>query len=587
MKGINRRERKVPQRLNFSAKLRALCGVLFSFSFFSSLNVFAQQADLIYINGNIITVQSNGNRAEAIAIKGDKIISIGSNKKVTALKGSSTKVIDLKGKTVVPGFNDAHLHPMPIYPFESVHTNIDLSPSSVKNMDELIALLKKKANVTPKGLPIHGFGYQDTKLGGHPTRQQLDKASTDHPILIRHSSGHITAANSYALQLAGITKETVDPAGGSLDREPDGTPNGVCRESAAGLLRSDKMPKPQPPTEQEEQAAYQKCFENYLSKGITSITEAGSSFQRMKTYESLQSQGLLLRINLLMSESILDQVIEKGVRQGYGNERLRISGIKTFHGNSLSGRTCWLNEPYDMINPETGKKDYYGIPPKRNQVQLDSLFQKIQDNGLQIACHSNGDREIEMVLTAYENIQQTHQPKNKRHRVEHCSVANESILQRLKNDSVIAVFHSYIYEHGDKMIVYGAKRWPMMHPNRSAIEMGISVAQHSDSPISAADPMLRIQSLATRTSAEGIEIGLNQRITAEEAIRLWTYGGAYASFEEKIKGTLEEGKLADLVVLSQDPTKTAIFNLKDVEVLQTIVGGKVAYDKPETKSSKK
>jgi len=551
-----------------------------------SKSSFAQKADLIFTNANIITVTAQGERAEAVAVADGKIIRVGADEQVLLLKGPKTKIIDVGGKTIVPGFNDAHLHPMPIYPFESVHTNIDLSPSSVKNMDELIALLKKKARVTPKGLPIHGFGYQDTKLGGHPTRQQLDKASTEHPIIIRHSSGHITAANSLALQLAGITKNTTNPAGGAFDRESDGTPNGVCRESAAGLLRSDKMPRPQPPTEHEEEAAYQKCFENYLAKGITSITEAGSSFPRMKTYEKLQANGLLLRINLLMSESILDQVIEKRVRQGYGNEHLRISGIKTFHGNSLSGRTCWLNEPYDIVN-ETGKKDYYGIPPKRNQKQLDSLFQKIQDNGLQIACHSNGDREIEMVLSAYEKIQQPRQPKNKRHRVEHCSITNQSILQRLKDDSVIAVFHSYIYEHGDKMIAYGSRRWPMMEPNRSGIDMGIAVAQHSDSPISAADPMLRIQSLATRTSAEGIEIGLNQRISAEDAIRLWTYGGAYASFEEKIKGTIEEGKLADFVVLSQDPTKADIFKLKDIEVLQTIVGGKVAYEKPNTKDAKK
>jgi predicted amidohydrolase YtcJ len=535
------------------------------------------QADIILKNATIITIQSKGHRAEAIAIKGDKILSVGSTKEILKLKNKFTKVIDLSGKTIVPGFNDAHLHPMPIYPFESVHANLELSPDKVASMEQLVELLKVKAASTPKGLLIQGFGYQDTKLGGHPTRLLLDKASSEHPIIIRHSSGHISAANSLALHLAGITKETVDPAGGSFDREADGMPNGVCRESAAALLRTDNIKKPALPTDQEELEAYQKCFDNFISKGITSITEAGSSFQKIKIYEALQAKGLSLRINMLMAESILNQVIEKGITQGFGDEKLRISGIKVFHGNSLSGRTCWLNEPYEMINPETGKKDYYGIPPKRSQAQLDSLFAKIQQAGLQIACHSNGDREIEMVLNAYEKIQPLHQPKNKRHRIEHCSVTNASILQRLKNDSIIAVFHSYIFEHGDKMLVYAPNRWPMMHPNGSAINMGISVAQHSDWPISAANPMLRIQSLATRTSAEGIEIGLNQRISAEDAIRLWTFGGAYASFEENSKGTLEAGKLADLVVLSDDPTKTNSFKLKDVKVLQTMIGGKVVY----------
>jgi predicted amidohydrolase YtcJ len=545
-----------------------------------SFPVLSQQADLIYINGNVITIRSTGDRAEAIAIKADKIIRVGLNNEVTTLKGPSTKVIDLKGKTVVPGFNDAHLHPSPKYPFESVHASIDVSPTVVKNNQELIELLKKKAAITPEGLPIRGFGYQDTKLGGHPTKYILDQVSLKHPVIIRHSSGHISAVNSYVLKLAGVTKDTPDPPGGSFDRDPDGTPNGVCRESALGeFYRSKKLREPSPPSEKEEMDAYQKTFDEYLSNGITSVTEAGSSFKKMGIYKKLQAQGLALRINLLMSESSLDEVIQKGITRGYGNENLRISGIKVFHGNSLSGRTCWLNQPYDMINPETGKKDYYGIPPKRNQSELDSLFLKIHSHGLQIACHSNGDREIEMVLTSLEKIQQVRPHVNSRHRIEHCSITTQSILNRIKNDSVVIVVHSYIYEHGDKMIVYGPARWDWMFPNRKAIDMGISVAQHSDSPISAAIPLLRIQSLATRTSAEGIEIGPKQKISPEEAIRLWTYGGAYASFEEKIKGSIQVGKLADLVVLSDDPTKTEASKIKDIKVDQTIIGGNVVYDR--------
>lgn len=544
----------------------------------------AQQADVIYINGNVITGQSIGHRAEAIAIKAGKIVGVGSNQQKAAWQGPSTKVIDLKGKTVVPGFNDAHLHPSPKYPFESVHTSLDLGPAVVKNNQELIALLKKKAAITPEGLPIRGFSYQDTKLGGHPTRHILDQASTRHPIIIRHSSGHISAVNSYVLNLAGITKDTPDPPGGSFDRDPDGTPNGVCRESALSeFFRSKKLKEPAPASEKEEMEAYRKTFDEYLSNGITSVTEAGSSFPKMELYRKLQAAGLALRINLLISESHLDEVIKKGVKQGDGNEYLRISGIKVFHGNSLSGRTCWLNEPYDKINPETGKKDYYGIPPKRSQQQLDSLFLKIHANGLQIGCHSNGDREIEMVLTALERMQQQKPKINSRHRIEHCSIVTPSILNRIKNDSVVIVLHSYIYEHGDKMIEYGPNRWDWMFPNRKAIDMGISVAQHSDSPISAAIPLLRIQSLATRTSAEGIVIGEKQKISPEEAIRLWTYGGAYASFEEKQKGTIEAGKWADLVVLSEDPTQTAATKIKDISVLQTIVGGKVVFEKNKQK----
>lgn len=542
------------------------------------------EADTVLLHGSIITGAAPGDRAQALAIVDGKIISVGSDESIRKYIGKVTEVINLEGKTVVPGFNDAHLHPSPVYPFESQNTTIDVGPDQVKSMDELVLLLKKKAGITPPGIPIRAFGYQDTKLGGHPTRQILDKISTQHPVLLRHSSGHITAVNSFVLELAGITKATPDPAGGAFDRDANGEPTGVCRESALNaFLRSGKMLSPPSPTEDEEMEGYRKCFDKYIANGITSITEAGSSFPKMKLYRRLQADGVPLRINLLMSEMYLGDVIQKGIKQGNGNENLRISGIKVFHGNSLSGRTCWLHDPYDMLNPDTGKKDYYGIPPKRNQASLDSLFLKIHKNGLQIACHSNGDREIEMVITAIERAQKSDQHFGQRHRIEHCSVTNDSILHRIKRDNIVIVLHSYIYEHGDKMIVYGPERWPMMHPNRTAMEMGIAVAQHSDSPISAAIPLLRIQSLATRTSAEGIVIGKNQCITAEQAIRLWTYGGAYASFEEKIKGTLEKGKLADLVILSADPTKTTVEAIKDIQVEKTMINGNIVYDQAQNK----
>jgi predicted amidohydrolase YtcJ len=538
--------------------------------------------DTIWINANVITISKIGDRAQAIGVRNKKIIAVGSNEFVRKSVNKNAAVIDLKGKTVVPGFNDAHLHPSPKYPFESVHSSIELGPAQVKNMDELVDLLKKKAAITPEGIPIRGFGYQDTKLGGHPTKQILDKVALNHPVIIRHSSGHISAVNSYVLKSGGITKDTPDPPGGSFDRDADGTPNGVCRESALSrVLKSAKLKESNPPTEKEELDAYRKAFEIYLSNGVTSVTEAGSSFPKMATYKKLQAQGLALRINLLISESHLDEVIQKGITRGYGNENLKISGIKTFHGNSLSGRTCWLNDPYDMVNPETGKKDYYGIPPKRTQAELDSLFFKIHSHGLQIGCHSNGDREIEMVLNSLEKIQKLKPRSNSRHRIEHCSVTNESILKRVKSDSVVIVLHSYIYEHADKMIVFGQARWDWMFPNRKAIDMGIAVAQHSDDPVSQAIPMIRIQSLATRTSAEGIVIAEKQKILPEEAIKLWTLGGAYASFEEKVKGSIEVGKFADMVVLSEDPTKMDLFKIKDIKVLQTIIGGKVVFTRNE------
>ena len=546
---------------------------------FITSSAIGQTPDIIYFNGTILKGDKGFGRVRAIAIKDGKILATGNDNEILLLKGNNTNIINLKNKTVVPGFNDAHLHPSPIYPFESLHTVLDIQPDSVKNIEELISLLKRKASITPAGYPIRGRGYQDTKLGGHPTAAMLDQASTLHPIMLTHSSGHISVVNSYLLKLAGITKNTPDPPGGAFDRNKDGSPNGVCKESAFGYLLSH-LPASYsfpPPSFEEEAEGYRKCFERFIANGITSITEAGADPRKIPIYEWLQKNGLALRINLLISEKYLDAVINGKLKSKYQNDSLRISGIKVFHGNSLSGRTCWLNEPYDMVNPATGKYDYYGIPPARNQEALNKLFQKIQSNNLQIAVHSNGDREIEMVILAMEYAGQNANRSNTRNRIEHCSITTDKIMQKLLADSIIPVFHSYIYEHGDKLVFYGKDRFNHIHPDRTAIDMGIQGAQHSDYPISDARPLLRIESMVTRTSKEGLVIGDQQKVSPMEAIRLWTYGGAYASFEEKEKGSLEPGKWADLVILDNDPTKTDAFSIKKITVLETMIRGKVVF----------
>jgi len=208
---------------------------------------------------------------------------------------------------------------------------------------------------------------------------------------------------------------------------------------------------------------------------------------------------------------------------------------------------------------------------------LDKLVYDIHEAGFQVACHSNGDREIDMILDAIEKALQKLPRSDHRHRIEHCSVVNPGILARVKRLGVVLALHSYVYDHGDKMEDYGPRRWPMMHPNRSAVEMGIAVAGNSDSPVSAAEPLLRIQSMVTRKTAEGKVYGPEQKVSVKAAIRIWTMGSAYASFEEDIKGSIEVGKLADFVVLSQDPTATAPDRIKDINVERTYVGGRLAF----------
>jgi predicted amidohydrolase YtcJ len=253
---------------------------------------------------------------------------------------------------------------------------------------------------------------------------------------------------------------------------------------------------------------------------------------------------------------------------------LRATSIKVFHGNSLSGRTCWLSEEY------SDQPGYFGIPPARSQADLDKAFQAMHDAGFQIATHSNGDREIDMVLTAIERAQAKNPRPDARHRIEHASVMNQSMLERARKAGVILVFHSYMWEHGDKLASFGEKRLAMIHPYRTAIDMGIHVAGHSDSTVSAADPLLRIEDMVTRKGENGVGYGVNQRVSVEEAIKVWTLDGAYATFEEHDKGSITPGKLADFAVLRKDPRKVPPDSIKDIIVDATYIGGKNAWQAP-------
>jgi hypothetical protein len=533
-------------------------------------------ADTIYVNGTVITVDPSKPYAEAFAVTNGRFSAVGSNAEIRKLATPATKIVDLKGMTVTPGFDDVHLHPTGVYDESSPYYTPWLGPEKVHNMDELIAALKAKADKTPKGQMVRGTRYQDTKLGRHPTRYDLDKASTEHPISISHSSGHITVVNSYILNASGITKETKDPPGGSFDRDPDGTPNGVIRESAGRLLRrgGDGGGEGQRIPWEAELEGHLKCFRIYAERGITSAGIAGGSPQSFRLYEAVRDAGGPVRMGFMYSQGSFSALQAIGLKSGFGDDRLRMTSIKVFHGNSMSGRTCWLSEEY------SDQPGYFGIPPARSQADLDKAFEAMHKAGFQIATHSNGDREIDMVLTAIERAQAANPRPDARHRIEHASVMNQSLLDRAKKAGVILVFHSYMWEHGDKLASYGEKRLAMIHPYRTAIDMGIHVAGHSDSTVSAADPLLRIQDMVTRKGENGVGYGVNQRVTVEEAIKVWTLDGAYATFEEHDKGSISAGKLADFAVLRKDPRKVPPDNIKDIVVDATYVGGKNVWQAP-------
>jgi predicted amidohydrolase YtcJ len=527
-------------------------------------------ADLIVINANVLTMDARLPAAEALAVRAGKFSSVGSNADIKLQAGPQTRILDLGGKTVLPGFIDAHAHPRPIYEEDSPWYNVEAGPDKVKTMDDLIAAIRRIGSKRPKGMLITGSGYQETKLGRHPTRQDLDKATTDHPIIITHSSGHLSVCNSAALALAKVTRDTPDPKGGEFQRDESGEPTGLLKESAVGIVRS-ACPR-QDVTDSDKVDGYRTCLRRFLSNGLTGVHVAGTDPRSAKLLAAARRKNYPVRLYIMLRESHIDEAAELK-RATADALDVHYGAIKSFHGSSLSGQTAWLYEPY------ANRSDYFGLPPARSRTDLESLVLRIHKAGLQSCIHSNGDREIDAVLDAYEAALKEAPRPNHRHRIEHCSVVNEAILKRIKALDLVIAPHSYIYEHGDKIENFGSARWDWMFPNRSLIEQGTVVAGNSDYPVSAAVPLLRIHDIVNRTSAEGKVYGPNQRCTVDQALRVFTLGSAYAEFAEKHKGSIETGKLADFAVLDLDPRKVDPKAIKDIAVLQTVIGGETVFEK--------
>ena len=554
---------------------------------------FAQDADYIFTNANIITAASKGAHANAMAIKGGKIVFVGDVKNSLQYKNAQTKVIDLKGKTIIPGFNDVHLHPNPETSFNELDHVIKVD--TVTSISSLIKILTDKAKITPEGMLIRARGYNESKLGIEPTCDILDKASIKHPIILTHASGHKSVVNTFILNINQITKETPNPKGGTFERFSDGSPNGICKEAAASNLTKNDAIIPFPEKSFTELLSnYRKYFNTFLSLGITSIGDAGSDIKRLEIYQALVAENFPMRFNIMMIDRLLPEMEggdahhetdswktladfnDNSIAQ-VETDFLRVKSIKVFHGNSLSGKTCWLYEPYQMTNPSTGINDYYGIPYKRTQEQLDSLFLAIHKKGLQIAVHSNGDREIDMVLKAFEKVYASGNPLNIYHRIEHCSVINDRIILKIKQLGVIPVLHNYINELGDLLDPYGDERLNNMFATKSFLDAGVLPALHSDAPVSSYDPRIRWESTVIRTTSQGKVLGPKQCVDAEDALVMYTKGGANATGELAKKGSLEKGKFADFVIIAENPLTMQPNQLHNIHIQQTWVNGLMVF----------
>ena len=532
------------------------------------MSCYLEKADLILYNADIITVNPNQPSAEAIAISGDKIIGVGSNEDIMNLSSAYTKKINVGGKIITPGFIDAHSHPAGAG--RSHLRNVDCDLRSIEEIKNAIFERSKK---TPKGEWISGFKYDDTKTKEkrYINNIDLDEVSPDHPVMITHRGGHTAYVNSLALKIAGIDEKTPDPKGGNIERDLEtGNLNGRLLETATYLVEKFI---PNQFTRSDYQAGVKLISEMLSKSGITSVTDAGTGVKSLQAFEDAYESGeLKTRVYCMIRGYAFDEVNGSGKKTGYGDEWVRVGAVKLVCDGSISERTARLSKPY------IGRPDYYGIIIN-NEDEIYEEAIKAHLNDWQIGVHANGDVGIDITLRVFERLQKEKYRKDPRFRIEHCTIINKSLVQRIKELGVIPnPFSTYVYFHGEKMKEYGKERLENMFAVRSFLDAGIPVTQTSDYPPGPFEPMMAIQSSVTRTDYTGEVWGPSQKISVEEAIKVATINGAYASYEENIKGSIEIGKLADLTILGQDPRETDPMRIIDIPIERTMVGGKWVYE---------
>ncbi len=523
-------------------------------------------ADYVVINARVFTSDPENPNAEAFAVKGDRFLAVGFSADIRALAGSSTEIVDAEGMFVTPGFIDAHSHPSGAGVNELVQVNADLRSAS-----DIAAALQERADATPAGQWIQAFKYDDTKLSeGRPlNRDDIDALVPDHPVVVRHRGGHTSVYNSMALGLAGVTSETQDPPGGRFYRDENGRLTGLVAGGARAVF-SELIPSDS--TREQRRDGVMLISELMTQAGLTSVHQTGGYRDDMIAYQDArEAGGMRFRMYLFPRGRLFDDLVNAGVRTGMGDEVFRIGAVKFTADGSASERTMRMSEPYE------GRPDDYGLL----YMTEEEIFQSVENahrNDFQVAIHANGDVTIKMVLDAYERAQTLWPRADTRHRIEHCSLVNPELLGRIRDLGVIpAPFYTYVHYHGNKWVDYGEERMRWMFAHKSFLDYGIPVAPASDYTPGPYEPLMAIQSMVTRKDFDGRIWGPNQRISIEDALKICTINGAYASFEEGIKGSITTGKLADFVILADAPQDVDPDQIKHIEIVRTVVGGKTMY----------
>jgi predicted amidohydrolase YtcJ len=532
------------------------------------------EPDLVVFNSTIYTVDPLKPRAQAFAVKAGRFIAVGDTEDIKSLIGKRTETFDARQMTIVPGFIDAHNHaPGAILLYEVLVGN----PYQVAfvTIASIIDKLRARARETPPGFWVEGYFFDDTKVQDKRALDihDLDQVSKDHPVAVRHRGGHTSYYNSKAFELAGVSRNTPSSPAGTFDRDAHGELNGRVTDRARNVFNNVGM---RPSFTAEEMLRRNRDALTFISKqfvryGLTSVHHEGGDLFAL---QEVRARGdLLHRVSYEAQDDMLEAMISKGIATGFGDEWLRF-GATSEHtcDGSFSERTMALSEPYPGVEPP------YQGNVTTTQDDLTAWVERVHRAGIQVNCHANGDVTIDMVLTALDRAQRLFPRADPRPKITHCTLINDNLLRRIKAAGAVpAPFTSYAYYNSDKFHFYGEELMQRMMAYHSFAVTGIPAAAGSDFSPGPFAPLMGIQGMVTRRGWNGETWGANQRISVAEALRVNTINGAYASREEAIKGSITPGKLADFVVLADDPHTIDQEKIKDVEIVRTVTGGNTVY----------
>ncbi|CAN5863125.1 amidohydrolase [soil metagenome] len=532
-------------------------------------------ADLLVFNGKIVTNNSSFQMAEAMAVREDKIIAVGSNTEIGKLSGPTTRRIDLKGRTVIPGLIDTHTHALD-WARSVVRKELDLSYPKVSKIEDVVRAVAERAKGLQPGQWISGTSWDDAKLDEkrYVTRADLDAVTPTHPVYLMHVSGHLAAANSAALKLAGITNETPDPSGGLIEKDLQGQPTGILKDNAMGLV-ARVLPTP---TKDDAVNAIDHLSRAAAAVGLTTIHDIALSPEDFNAYQQARRQGMLkIRVHLapLVSRpQDIERLKGMGVYTGFGDSQLKFGPVKIFTDGGMGARTIAIYPPSVQNEPEN-----FGLLLWKAE-DLQQTQQQLVELGWQLATHAIGDRAIDQVLDSYAKISKLHPDRQMRHRIIHCGVATPAVQKRLREFNVLVDSNPpFVYWIGSWFEKYGPERVRWSYPAKSYFDNSIIVSGGSDVYVTPISPWWGIWAAVVRREMKsGKVLAPEERINVRQALQMYTLNGAYAGFEEKLKGSLEAGKLADFVVLDRNLLEIPIEQLKDVKALATFVGGQAVYD---------